>query len=105
MAEGINRYSPRELLMRQRASMTPSIWEACAWAASDLADEWSEKMHNAGEPALHFTLHVKDARIEVRCHTGCANGWQRLQSIAKDPECTAYGHPIIVRWGNLDGGC
>lgn len=106
MAEGINRYSPREQLERSQqarfAKRQPDIFEACKMAGDTLAAEWEEgtgrgkRMGKFGEPRKHFALTVRNNRIVIRCLTATANGWHRIRRIDRDREATAYGHPIHV---------
>lgn len=100
MAEGVNRYSPSDLLNRQHAAQyeqqKPDVWTACAWASQELAAEWVEKMGKHGPPERHFSFHVRNARIVLACLTPEAYGWARIQRMARDPACLAYDHAIDV---------
>lgn len=107
MAEGINRYSPRDHLARAQEARCskgqPDIFEACKMAAEMLTAEWAgdtgrrgARMTKHGDASKHLALHVRNGRIVIQCLTATAHGWRRIQRIDRDREATAYGHPIHV---------
>lgn len=80
----------------------PGLWDACKYAAEDLAQAWSEEMAERFGPAHeHFKLRVNGDRIRIDCLSGEAFGWHRLltlKSSMHEKHRQLFGYPVEVRF-------